>query len=366
MRLFFNLLQAALWDAHPDATLFEHLPSDEWSRIYQYARQQALLGIIYDAMMRLPLHLQPERNLRLKWFLAVQKIEQTNEHLNHTVALFSEEMKKHDIHFLLLKGQGVATFYPNPLHRQSGDIDLYFLTLADYRKAFHWIKMQNLLPTVSVKHISVEWNDAHLEFHARLKEMHHPISNYYLQRFIAQYRHEKGNESIFIAHTEVAILSPESNLIYMMLHIFSHLMTGGIGLRQFCDWACYAAAHSHQINRIHLNELIQKTGLSRFANAFAYIQVEYLGLSPQHLPFTYKPDTTHEELLNDILTGGNFGTYHSYGIRPSGRWVGKWYTFCKITKRVNRFFRLNPSEAICLPISYLFWNIRFMISNRSL
>ncbi|MEG0949343.1 MAG: nucleotidyltransferase family protein [Bacteroidales bacterium] len=360
MTLFFHLLQCGLWNKSADPLLFEGISARDWNQIYQYAVRQALIGIIYDAMSTLPSHLQPDRSLRLKWFMTVQKIEQNNQLLNRVLGAFSQEMERCNVRFFLLKGQGQASFYPNPLRRQSGDIDLYFPAPADYSKACAWIAEQGLTVAESVKHISVEWQGAHLEFHDGLSEMHRPLSNRRLQDHMAQCMAERNYEALQIDKIHVQGLSPEVNLMYMMLHIFSHLITGGIGLRQFCDWALYASYHAHQINRERLGLLIDQTGLRRFANAFAQIQVEYLGLRPSQVPYDYVADAMSEWLFEDIMAGGNFGNYHHSGVRPAGKWLGKWHTAQKVMKRAVRFFRLSPSETVWLPIHYVIRNVQLL------
>lgn len=360
MTLFFHLVQCGMWKKSADPLLFEGVSSRDWNQIYQYAVRQALIGIVYDAMSTLPSYLQPDRALRLKWFMTVRKIEQNNQLLNCVLDAFSQEMGKRNVRFFLLKGQGQASFYPNPLHRQSGDIDLYFPTPSDYAKACDWIADQQLEVAASVKHISVEWRSAHLEFHDALSEMHRPLSNRRLQEHMAQCMAERDHEILHIENIQVAGLAPEVNLIYMMLHIFSHLITGGIGLRQFCDWALYAAYHTDQINRGRLGMLIDQTGLRRFANAFAQIQVEYLGLPPSQIPYDYVSDSMSNWLFEDIMTGGNFGNYHSSAVRPAGKWFGKWHTAQKIVKRSVRFFRLSPSETVWLPLYYIMRNVQLL------
>lgn len=362
MTLFFHLLRAGLWNKPADPALFANITSDTWNHIYQLSVQQALIGLVYDGMCSLPADLQPDRTLRLKWFMTVQRIEQTNIHLNNTLQQFSDEMDKLGIPFYLLKGQGQAAFYPNPLRRQSGDIDIYFSSGDAYRKACEWADKQGVDASHSVKHISFTWQNAVLEFHDDLSEMHYPIANLRIRNHMRECQAENGDGSVSVGNIEVNTLSPEANLVYMMLHIFSHLITGGIGLRQFCDWARYASYHKQNINRRRLRTLLDNTGLRRFANAFAFILTEHMGLLPEQMPYEYKPDTMSAWLYADIMEGGNFGTHHRGKERPRGKWLGKWHTAKKIGIRAFRFFRLSPSETVWLPLHYSYRNIQMLIT----
>lgn len=360
MKLFFHLLRAGLWNKPADPALFANITPEMWNRIYQLSVQQALIGVVYDGMCSLPVELQPDRALRLKWFVTVQRIEQTNMHLNRVLEQFSSEMDALNIPFYLLKGQGQAAFYSNSLHRQSGDIDIYFSSDDAYQRACQWAEQQGADMSASVKHVSFTWQNAAVEFHDDLSEMHSPIANRKMQNHLQACRAERGDGKVMVGNLEVTTLSPEANLVYMMLHIFSHFITGGIGLRQFCDWALYASYHRDNIDRTRLRELLDNTGLKRFANAFACIQTQYLGLSAEQMPYDFQPDEMAAWLYEDIMKGGNFGAHHQGKKRPNGKWRGKWHTATKIGKRASRFFRLSPSETVWLPIHYAYCNIKML------
>lgn len=362
---FFHLLQCALWGSPADPELFSTITPRRWTELYQFASRQALTGLIYDAMCTLPDSLQPERSLRLKWFMMVQKIEQANLRLNSVLGEVSQKMEENEIDFVLLKGQGQASFYPNPLRRQSGDIDLFFPTTDDYRRVQEWIAEQGVKESASVKHISIDWNGAHVEFHDDLEEMHYPPSNRRMQAHYANCIRSAGYERLNIQGVWVNALPAEANLVYMMLHILNHFISGGIGLRQLCDWALYATAHEGGIDRRLLTELLKKTGLRRFANAFAQLQVDYLGVKKEAIPYEYTNDPLYGWLLDDILEGGNFGFYHSQkDKRPDGKWLGKMHTARKIITRGNRFFRFSPTETLWFPIHYSICNIKMMLNGR--
>ena len=92
--------------------------------LYQSAKVQALLGITFDGMQTLPQELRPKRELYLKWCNALLQIEENNHILNQEIAKVYTLYRANQIEPVLLKGQGVAQNYRNPLHRQCGDIDL--------------------------------------------------------------------------------------------------------------------------------------------------------------------------------------------------------------------------------------------------
>ena len=119
-------MQSGLWGTPVDTTLF-NIQTD-WAQLYQSAKVQALLGITFDGMQTLPQELRPKRELYLKWCNALLQIEENNHILNQEIAKVYTLYRANQIEPVLLKGQGVAQNYRNPLHRQCGDIDFYITT----------------------------------------------------------------------------------------------------------------------------------------------------------------------------------------------------------------------------------------------
>lgn len=61
-----------------------------------------------------------------------------------------------------------------------------------------------------------------------------------------------------------------------------------------------------------------------------------------------------EQLLEDILSTGNFGQHDNrIKPRPKGYWAGKWYTFCRATRRCNELRQFAPYEALWYPVTLI-------------
>ena len=130
---FFSLLRAGLWTNYtPDCSLFNS--DTNWEILFDIANRQAVLGVVWDGIAKLPIDLQPPRKIKYNWYSFVLKIEQTNQQINEAVVELMELYRKHGLNPILLKGAGVASLYPNPLHRGCGDIDI-FIGRDDCEKA---------------------------------------------------------------------------------------------------------------------------------------------------------------------------------------------------------------------------------------
>jgi hypothetical protein len=361
MKLFFHLLHAGLWGYPACASLFTNLTADDWQRIYNHASRQAVLGVVYDGLSTLPLVLRPERQLLLKWFMAVERIESANRIVNSALTGFDAEMRSLGVNYCLLKGPSMAALYRNPLRRQSGDIDIFLPSKSDARTAFLWAQSEGLSTTLSVKHVGFRWQSASFELHRYIDDLRSPFASHHAETHRRQCLIEYPDSTVSVDGVNIPVFAPEANLFYLMLHIFSHLLTRGIGLRQFCDCALFAVAHRGEINGPRLRRLLDNAGLSRFADVFATILVDSLDLPADLVPYPYTPDAEMaSKVLADILSGGNFGAHHDYGRASRDKWLHKLHTARVMVSRCMRFSALGAKEVIWTPAWYVMRNVELL------
>ena len=68
---FFELLQITLGNREA----FSEAPTiEEWHEIYDNATRQALIGVLFSGVERLPAEQRPPREMILPWFMMVSKI----------------------------------------------------------------------------------------------------------------------------------------------------------------------------------------------------------------------------------------------------------------------------------------------------
>ena len=130
------MLRSGLWGSEPD------VPEDfdEWSDVARLAKSQSLLGIVGNVMLsdkRIAGQLSAEFKTRIKTFLMMNMM--TNGKLNSVLAEVVGKLNEAGIRSVLLKGQGLAQYYPKPELRQCGDIDLY-VGLEGYAPAYDVLK----------------------------------------------------------------------------------------------------------------------------------------------------------------------------------------------------------------------------------
>ncbi|NDV83797.1 nucleotidyltransferase family protein [Bacteroides sp. 51] len=358
---FFGLLRSGLWEKPADVSLFDKAETN-WQAIYQLAQRQALLGVVFDGIETLPAELRPPRPLYMQWCARVAQIETTNEHLNSVAAELFTQYKEAGLHPVLLKGQGIATYYPNPKHRQCGDIDVY-IGKEQYDQAKQLMLALGGTPghEESIKHMDFEYKNVQIEIHRIAAMLYNPAANRRFNRFVGKWLcYESLEPSLAkISGSDIPIPAPTFDTVYLFIHAFNHFLGSGIGLRQLCDWVRLMKTEANEIDHAEVTAQLSVMKLLKAAGDFAYIATTYLGLAPVYIPFPVKNKKEDgERLLADILMAGNFGQHDGrIKPRPKGYWAGKWHTFTRAVRRCNELRQYAPSEA--------FWHPIFLIRNSS-
>ena len=97
----------------------------QWDSLFELSCKQALQGIAFAGIERLPQHQRPSSSLILKWFQTVMAIRVNNKELTRKSVAVSDKFINEGFRNAVLKGQGVAQYYPDPSLRVAGDIDIW-------------------------------------------------------------------------------------------------------------------------------------------------------------------------------------------------------------------------------------------------
>lgn len=119
--LLFSLLRESLW-RNVVITLNE-LSAEHAKNLFALAEKQAVLGLLIDALIRNNVRM-PQREV-FKAVGGLEQIKRVNYRVNDGVVKLHQIMEKYSVNYAVIKGQVVASYYPDALIRQSGDIDYY-------------------------------------------------------------------------------------------------------------------------------------------------------------------------------------------------------------------------------------------------
>ena len=359
--IFFSLLRSGLYGTPvPQAELPDKI---DWEAIIILAHKHAVQGIIIESLEFLPKNLLPPKEISAKARKFALGLIQANLVIDTIAAKLAAFFKQRGINGVLLKGQGVARYYRKPQMRHNGDIDLYVGKTA-YKQAVslcqkHIIKNKKKCHETN-QHYDFFIDKIPIEIHRLATRVYVPWRNKPFQRWIVdQLEHSPSRRELVIDNASITLPSYDFDAIYVFYHAWRHFITGGIGLRQLCDWAMILHTHGADIDTDALVDNIKRFGMANGWKLFACIAVERLGLPAKEMPL-YDPAFSRrsEKMLDEILAGGNFGFYtEAYTDLPTKRFSLA-YSFRKFRNASGyliSLFPLMPAEATFLFFHRIYW-----------
>lgn len=339
--LLFELIRCALWGSHLEGN---YTPDVFW-RVLQIAEQQTVTGLVFDGMDLLEATQRPTPDFILETTGRALQIENANIQLNRRIEVIAEAFENTMVAAVMVKGQGIASLYPNPLHRQCGDIDLY-IPPGQFNQAFNLaLSWEPIDYDYASEHANLKYEDWVLELHSTLVDSKlWGCSRRMDKWFQGQLR--QSNEKI------CGMLVPGEmlNVVFVFQHFFHHFMTSGAGLRQLCDWALclksYRAKYGTERDA-ELENLLKSFSLLEPWQGFGNIVVEYIGLPLSMMPL-YKPweQQKVEQMIDHIFEEGNFGHYSKKKHFSSRYLIRKWYSLVDQFSRQRELYGLFPKNAL--------------------
>ena len=282
-----------------------------------------------------------------------------------------ELMTANEMPYVAIKGLASAQYYPEPNLRSMGDVD--FLVAKE-----NLSQAGKLLESIGFAVDHGEEDDGiHIAYTRppmSIWELHHSV-NGIPNNDVGELIKAEMDKAISSAETvevDGSICCLPDKLhhgLIMLLHTASHLTSEGVGLRHLCDWAVFASTLSDAEFREIFEKKLKRFGLWRFAQALTLLGIRYLG-APNRV-WTLEAveshkldDTTLEGLMNDILSGGNFGTKDMNRYREikyisdrSEGTVGKSgilrQGFKTMNEKVRRDYKTLGKYKALLPVGYL-------------
>lgn len=338
----------------------------EWSDMYLQAQKQSIAGVLVDGLERLPQEQLPAKELLLQWIGDAQLIEHQNA-LHKTVLQKTNQcLKEGNIPVAFMKGLVCGARYANPKRRACGDID--FVVLGD-----DFLKTLDILETIGTvdrdlvhEHHGVAFVDGvQLEPHYKVHNFQSPhvdktMKVFFSEMFPKQLVHEDVNGE------NIPTFPPSFECVVLVGHMVNHVYAEGLGLRQVMDLYWFLKMKHDTINWEECNRNLSEMRMERAFRIFACLCEYYLGLPSTVLNLSYTNKEKHfaAELMDDILTVGNFGRGVDYLGQNEKLKPLKSYLW--VTKRCVKLGYLCPEEAKWWPISKVkrfFW--KKFVSNQA-
>lgn len=215
-----------------------------------------------------------------------------------------ELLTANNIPYVILKGCASASYYNDPVLRTMGDVD-FLVNSQDVACT------GGLLESIDFERAAEDDGAGiHVAYHrdASTWELHRSINGIPSGACGDSVKSYLSDIIVSAVDCEtscgtISIPAPFHHCLVLLLHTASHMTSEGVGLRHLCDWAVFA-------NKVKVEQWkteLQSCGLWDFARILTLVSVKYLGLPEQSWAGT-ADDSILEQLITDILDGGNFGT----------------------------------------------------------
>ena len=359
---FLQLIRIALGNA---ASFHSPLSAQEWEGMMSISAKQGIAGIAFSGVEKLPKEQMPPLEVIMDWSAVADYTEQENRRLNKVSAKVCEMFERDGKRVCIVKGASVGVFYPEPLRRSAGDVDVWmaggYKIVAEYVKR----KFADVSGGHYGRHVSVDVDGVSVEIHFMPAELYSPLHRRYLKKL-----YKEIEAKPWICRAELngggSIIVPElkDNLIIVTVHLFNHFAVEGVGMKQVLD--CYwvlkevdkagnGVGKSAESIRNEAMAFFRKVGIDKFVAALMYV-LQQLGMEESQM--LCAPNVKlGKRLLDDIFETGIVSTEDlvtgKYGDES------KPHRFYRRMHRVVQLLPMSPSDMLWVPfygISY--WILR--------
>ena len=361
-KIFFDFLRFCIGSAKE---IPGSLKEVDWKELYAIAKKQALLGVLFHGIQRLPKELAPEQKLLMQWMVMAEQIRKQNIRLFQDSVKVCKNFENEGFANCILKGQGNALLYPDPYIRTPGDIDIYLS--GGRKKIMKYVDRVCPNQVMRYHHMDFPVMKTAIEVHFTPSYMFYPIHNRRMQKWFEEVTGEQCNHRVSLpdGYGEIHVPQVSFNVIYILSHLYRHIFTEGIGLRQLLDYY-FVLVKWHtdltnltdsnkslpQMTQINtdldaLRHKLKYLGLWKFAQAVMFVMKEVFGLSEDRM-IAPMDEKEGKFLLDEIMRGGNFGQYDD----RMGSKVGesKIHRYFRMNLRNLRFVKHYPTEALSEPL----------------
>lgn len=323
----------------------------DWVDFYAFCIRQGIVGVVFGGLENSGIKL-PQKEF-FDWIGTAEAIKVSNQIINERCGQISRFWEGMGYRSCILKGQANAMMYPKPELRCPGDIDIW----VDFHKD---VRYEEDLAAEIIRIALRESPEGHFSLHHvtmpvykdTLVEVHYrPIflENWWkdkkLQQYIDKIKNAQFENEVTLLNdkTKICRLTDEFNALFLLLHMWHHLLSTRNNLKQLIDYY-YLLTRSFSTNQKEkIGKLFQEFGVCKYASGIMWIEQQVLGL-PRECLIVGPDEKVGHILLKEILHyGENRKKQGKFGILLS-----------RVMRNLN-LFRYFPLPVLIAPV-YLVWH----------
>jgi len=286
----FSLLKTSLCLSNREA--FIEIPNGlDWNSLVNLAVRQGVLSLTLDGMRQMEQSCTiPKissldglsREVLIRWELSSKKQEARNKKQRAVIKELVAVFRENGIEMLLLKGIGLSELYPNPNHRECGDIDIFLF--GDYEKGNKVIEELGIeVEKDGSKHSNFFFKGVPVENHKTFLNVEYTQTDKNLEKHLHKILYEQGFDSIVIDDTKVRIPTPDFTAIFLSRHDITHFLASGLVLRHFCDLTLFFHINRERIDFANFELVMREHGQYNLICSFLAIGQWHFGLPKESL-----------------------------------------------------------------------------------
>jgi hypothetical protein len=337
----------------------------DWKEVEREAKAQAVFPLAFHKLNTLPSEIQSEIQMQIMKMVANNmKVEWNHLYTN-------DRMNEGHIPYVILKGCASAYYYPEPIYRSMGDVDI-LVSHENLASADKILRRDGLVPWEQnhICHIVYKKPGMHLELHFEPAGVPEGKAG----ELVRSYLEDIFDTSVVVKAGDGTLRVPDDfhHGLVLLLHTCHHLTGEGIGLRHLCDWAVFVNRLSNDTFKALFEEKLKAIGLWRFAQLLCQLSSCYLGLPEQEWAMQDVDEELLYAMIQDIFEGGNFGCKDSQRVHETmiisnrgKNGVGHSSMLRQFFSSMNHIVYLNwpisVKAKVLLPLGWFFYGGRYMI-----
>ena len=335
---FFHILSCVVNENNVNWSQFNHFTPRDWEFFYALSKRQGVVANIFDAIKATPKEFALPKHITMRWISHALSIEDQMKKKERVAIEFAEELSKRDIQTIVLKGLAYASYYPNPYHRESGDLDCYLLGQKELGDKVT-IEIGGKMEEAGYKHSHLYYKGLTIENHNFLTSFDNTKLGIRTERLLQELISQGCR---LIGDTKLQNPSADFNALFLIKHAQRHFIKEGISIRHLLDWTFFLKAESQNVNWEKVIHVMQECRILEFAKVMTRLCIEQLGMKIDIAELS-SPMKISDAVLADIL-GGQPDLFHENFMQKIGLIIRRFYRMWK--------FRSLADESYCR----LVWN----------
>lgn len=268
--LLLPIIVSYLFEEDLDGNTLRLITEDSIEGIMDYASGQGVLPIAVASLNRY-VESVPVLSTRkyLEYYGMAQISECKHARRLHVMQNLSKMMMDSGLDVMYLKGETLASLYPEPSLRECSDIDFYLY--GHYDDGEDVLRRSGIFSRDYIHHHSQSvMGGILIENHYDFVDRKSHKCNIIIDDALKSLARSEGHVCPFLTDGTFS-MTPTMNAIFLMRHMSAHFASETVILRQLLDWALFLRKHSDEVDWDMVLGVYEQSGMLTFANAIHYL-----------------------------------------------------------------------------------------------